>query len=109
MSTTPLSSPGLLPPTPTDEALRQLEDALGERMSPMVQQARAVFRRDLPTLLQEHPGRWIAYGAAGRLMIGDTKTQLHQECLRRGLRRDEFLVLRIERDGSREIDLPVDV
>jgi hypothetical protein len=109
MSTTPVSSPGRASPDPNDEALHNLEDLLGEKMPPIVRQTRDMFRRELSTLLQEHPGRWIAYGAVGRLMIGNTKTELYQECLRRGLKRDEFLVLRIEREGSREIDVPVDV
>ncbi|MCI0458941.1 MAG: hypothetical protein L0Z62_18440 [Gemmataceae bacterium] len=87
----------------------ELERLLGETIAPIVVQAWAAFRRDLPGLLAKHPGKWVAYSGDQQLGIGTTKTQLYQECLRRGLARGQFLVLSIEPEMPQEIDLPLDV
>jgi hypothetical protein len=90
-------------------ALADLERVLGETMAPGLVQSRAAFRRDLPLLLEKHPEKWVAYSGEQQLGIGATKTQLYQDCLRRGLMRGQFLVLRIEPEIAEETELPLDV
>jgi len=63
---------------------------------PLIQQAHEAFRRDLHQLLEEHEGQWVAYQGAERIGVAATKTELHQECLCKGLKRGEFLVRSIE-------------
>jgi hypothetical protein len=65
-------------------------------VSPLIVWADEAFRRDLPQLLSERPGQWVAYHGHQQIGFGPTKQQLYQECLSRGLQRDEFLVLSIE-------------
>ncbi len=61
-------------------------------LPPPVQQALETFHRDLPQLLQERPGQWVAYSGDRRLGFGRTKTQLYQECVGGGLAPGQFLV-----------------
>ena len=63
---------------------------------PIISRSQAAFRRDLPRLLAERPGQWVAYRGEEQIGFGATKTELYQECLRRGLKRDEFLVRSVE-------------
>jgi hypothetical protein len=72
-------------------------------MTPAVVAAYEAFRRELPQLLQTHPGKWVAYSGARRLGLGDTKTDLYQMCLSRGLPRREFIVDRIVPRGEVEV------
>ena len=62
----------------------------------MIQQAHEAFRRDLDHLLEERPGQWVAYNGSERIGAAPTKPELYQECLRRGLKRGEFLARSIE-------------
>ena len=62
----------------------------------IISRSQAAFRRDLPRLLAERPGQWVAYQGDQQIGFGATKTELYQKCLRRGLKRDEFLVRSIE-------------
>jgi hypothetical protein len=91
------------------EAITRLEEILGEKMAPKILQARQAFRRDLPELLRDHPRRWVAYHGDQRIAVGATKTALYQDCLRRGLQRDQFLVLLVEPEMPDEIEVPIDV
>ncbi len=54
--------------------------------------------RELPMLLplRSRTHRWVAYHGDERLGLGRTETELYQECFRRGLRRDEIYVGRLE-------------
>ena len=63
---------------------------------PMIRKSIAAFRRDLQELLKTHRGQWVAYHGDERLGFGRRQTPLYQECLRRGLSRDEFIVWGIE-------------
>ena len=63
---------------------------------PTISRSQAAFRRDLPRLLAERPGQWVAYHGDEQIGFGATKTELYQNCLRRGLKRDEFLVRSVE-------------
>src|SRR5262245_45675882 len=115
----------LMPPTPDnlheppgtgvasvavpEEPLRRLEQVLGETIPPLILQARQAFRRDLPCLLAEHSRKWVAYSGDRRIGMGSSKTPLYQECLRRGLTPAQFLVLSIEPERPREVEIPRDV
>ena len=74
-------------------------------MPAAIMQARAAFHRDLPRLLQAHPGAWVAYGADECVAIGSTKTEVHQVCLGRGLTAEQFLVARVEPQQANEVIL----
>jgi len=63
---------------------------------PIISRSRAAFLRDLPRLIEERPRDWVAYHGDEQLGFAKTRTELFQECLRRGLKRDEFLVCSIE-------------
>jgi hypothetical protein len=82
------------------------EDAITEIMRlvpPIIIEAQNAFSRDLPQLLQERRGQWVAYHGQSRLGFGATKTALYQDCLRRGLKADTFVVRRIEEQP--EVDI----
>lgn len=61
-----------------------------------IRTASAAFRRDLPRLLTVRAGQWVAYRGDEQLAFAPTKTELYQECVRRGLDPNEFLVRSIE-------------
>ena len=63
---------------------------------PMVARSREAFLRDLPRLLEERPRDCVAYHGDEQLGFAKTRTELFQACLRRGLKREEFLVCSIE-------------
>jgi hypothetical protein len=77
----------------------------------MIARSIAAFRRDLPELLKTHRGRWVAYHGDERLGFGRRHTPLYQECLRRGLSRDEFIVTVVEAwafDPDEEVEVLYD-
>ncbi len=51
---------------------------------PEILEAQETFFRDLPQLLQERPGQWVAYYGKRRLGFGKTSRALHAECVRQG-------------------------
>src|SRR5438552_2350951 len=59
------------------------------RIPPAILEAQAAFERDLPRLLKERPGQWVAYRPEGPILFAADKTTLCQECERLGYR--EFL------------------
>ena len=63
---------------------------------PIIRRAQSAFRRDLPRLLAERAGQWVAYQGDQQIGFGATKTELYQECLRQGIKRDQFLVRSVE-------------
>jgi hypothetical protein len=71
-------------------------EPLSTGVSPFILRAEDAFRRDLPQLLEERPGQWVAYHGHQRIGFAATKPQLYQECLNRGLPPDEFHILCIE-------------
>ncbi|MFL5341496.1 MAG: hypothetical protein ACJ8F7_15225 [Gemmataceae bacterium] len=60
------------------------------------QEALQAFQRDLPGLSSERPGQWVAYQGGRQLKFAKHKHDLYQECFRRGLRRDEFVIFSIQ-------------
>lgn len=53
------------------------------------------FRRELPTLLTTHRGQWVAHRGTECAGLAKTAAALYQQCFRRGLKDDEFLVSHI--------------
>ena len=84
--------------SPTMEPIERGEEPsdLELGIPPIISQSQAAFRRDLPRLLAERPGQWVAYHGDEQIGFARTKTELYQDCLRRGHKRDEFLVRSIE-------------
>jgi hypothetical protein len=68
--------------------------------------ALATYRRDLPRLLEERPGQWVAYH--GDQLVGFAKTarELYQECERRGYRGRDYVVDCIEPELPDIVDSP---
>lgn len=65
-------------------------------MHQLQQQALDAFQRDLPFLWSERPGQWVAYQGHLQLGFASHKHELYQQCFRRGLRREEFVIFCIE-------------
>ena len=55
---------------------------------------------DLPELLKSHDGWWVAYHGDERISFARSQRKLYQECLRRGLTDDQFLVCGILPDAA---------
>jgi hypothetical protein len=108
MSTLPVPPPSTFS-SPTADAIHQLELMVKDAIPAIVQRARAAWRDDLPKLLATNRGQWVAYRGERQVGIGRTKTQLVQQCLRAGLSRGEFLVLRIEPEMDQQVTVPVDI
>jgi hypothetical protein len=62
--------------------------------------ALAAFRRDLPQLLLERRGQWVAYEGERVIGFATTKTELYQRCAREGY--TAFLVRHVERYPDEE-------
>jgi hypothetical protein len=88
-------------PLSDDDWFRELV-AIG--VAPLIAQAQVRHRRDLPELLKEHPGEWVAYLGAERLAIGKSERELTEKCIHRGLKDDEFLVRAIAKHSDPVID-----
>jgi hypothetical protein len=64
--------------------------------SKSAEQALQAFQRDLPQLWSEKPGQWVAYQGNQCLGFAGQKHLLYQECFKRGLRQEDFVVFCIE-------------
>jgi hypothetical protein len=58
------------------------------------------FSRDLPALLSEHSGKWVAYHGAERLGISDDDLALYELGRQRGLSPRSMLVIGIDPDAD---------
>ena len=54
------------------------------------------FHRDLPGLLKDYAGKWVAYHGAQQVKIGEDSFELYQACYDRGLDLSAFIVEWIE-------------
>jgi hypothetical protein len=63
-------------------------------VSPEMRAAHKAFERDLPQLLRERPGQWVAYLGDKPLGFAKTKEELYQRYLSQGY--EEFFVRCIE-------------
>ena len=62
-------------------------------VSPVLARSMEAFYRNLAELLTLHYGKWVAYHEDEFLGCGRSETELYQQCLRRGFKDDEFVVL----------------
>jgi hypothetical protein len=60
---------------------------------PVILRAQEAFFRDLPELLKERRGQWVAYHGDRQIGFGRTQHALWRECLQQGYH--EFLIRRI--------------
>jgi hypothetical protein len=89
-----------------------IDQLLSSQPLPMIQASIEALRRDLPDLLKEHRGKWVAYHGDDRIGVARTQTELCGECFRRGLTRDQIIVCGIDEglfDPEEEIQTGVDV
>ena len=63
---------------------------------PKILEAQAQFLKDLHFLLPTRQGEWVAYRGPYIVGFSTSKTTLVQECLREGMKHEEFLVRCIE-------------
>ena len=83
-------------------------EATGEydfTIAPMIAKSQAAFRRDLRQLLDKRYGQWVAYHGDERICFGRSQFELYDECIRRGLRDDEFVVRVVAPEAPSEIDI----
>ena len=73
-------------------------------ISPMVAKSQEAFRRELPELLKNRYGQWVAYHGDERLGFGRTQLELYRECLRRGLKDEDFVVWGISPEWPEGMD-----
>jgi hypothetical protein len=65
----------------------------------------ARFRTELPTLLRDHPGQWVAYTIHGeRILRGDQRSTYHELMTKRGLGHDEFVIAKVMPQPSDEVE-----
>jgi hypothetical protein len=95
-----------------EERAAKIDALLNSEPLPMIQRSIDAFRRDLPGLLKEHRGQYIAYHGQERIGIASSQISLYDECFRRGLSRDDFVVCGIDEgvfDPDEEIEITSDV
>lgn len=63
-----------------------------------IRRSQDAFFRDLPELLKDESlrGQWVVYHGDERIGFASKKRPLIEECLRRGLKRDEYDVFVVE-------------
>ena len=93
----PLSSSDFthLPATMASEVKATAHEQVPPEIPPGITRSVAAFRRDLPELLNEHAGEWVAYHHEDCVGFGGSKTQLYKECLSH-FGRGEFIVEFVE-------------
>ena len=57
--------------------------------------ARQRFARDLPRLLSEHLGYWVAYHGERQIAIARHSGEVHDKCRQQGLLLDEVMLFEI--------------
>jgi hypothetical protein len=73
-------------------------------IAPMIAKSQQAFRRDLPQLLDKRHGWWVAYHGDERIGFGRSQLELYDECIRRSLRDDEFVIRVVAPEAPAEID-----
>ena len=82
---------------PTGVGARPAQDPSPDAfVSPLIREAHEVYERELPQLLQERPGLWVAYHGAERIGFAAKQQQMYQVCRDRGFDLAETLVECIE-------------
>jgi hypothetical protein len=80
---------------PTHAKCAEQRSGPAER-SALALEGEQAFARDLPGLLKERPGQWVAYHGAKQLGFARTSTELYEKCLAEGIPEDDLVVHRIE-------------
>lgn len=82
------------------EALESARDEQGKRepqyATEKIEAAVKAFRKDLPALLKQHPGKWVAYHGSKQFGIAEDDAVLYRDCYKQGWKLSEFIVERIE-------------
>jgi hypothetical protein len=78
----PFSPPS--PPLRADWWEEPVDPAIAASTPPEILEAQVTFFRELPELLKERQGQWVAYYGARRLGFAATKSALRKECWRQG-------------------------
>ena len=67
---------------------------------PLMLRSQQAFWQDLPQLLKDerNHGKWVAYHGGERVAFVRSDVEAYQECFRRGLKRGEFYVGKLEAD-----------
>ncbi len=74
-------------------------------MPPEILRSLAAYQAELPTLLEQHPRRWVVYIDGARARIADTQTELYRYCLNDlGLTHDKFIVRCIVPDAGSDVE-----
>lgn len=93
--------------------VEQVQGSLPEKgqfeIPPGIRRSQEALRRDLPKFLQDNDCRdkWVLYHGGECLRFAGTQKELIQECLRRGLRSNEYYIGRVvptELEEVEEID-----
>jgi hypothetical protein len=90
-------------PTQTDPVPAAEKPALGTL-------ALETYRHDLPRLLDERPGQWVAYHGDQLVGFARTDLELYKKCKRCGYRIRDYIVAPIEPELPPIIDMdgPID-
>src|SRR5262245_34785704 len=79
-----------------DAEIRAAEELPPVAIPPLIRLAQETFAADLPQLLLERPGQWVAYRGADRVGFATTGQELYLQCATRGYDPDEYVVRCIE-------------
>lgn len=83
---------------------------IDEEIPEGIRRSQDAFFRDLPELLKERRlrGRWIAYHGDERIGVADDDEPLIRECLKRGLKREEYdlFIIRPQSREPEQVDFP---
>jgi hypothetical protein len=71
---------------------------LATHANPDLAEAERLYLRDLPQLLLNKAGRWVAYTAQGCIAEGADELALFRYCSEQGLARGHYLITRVEPD-----------
>ena len=92
-------------PATSPAVLAARASPLADVMIPqLVAQSQAAFRRDLPELLKKRHARWVAYHGDECIGFGRSQIDLYQQCVRRGLKDDDFVVWGITAEWPEGVD-----
>jgi hypothetical protein len=84
-------------------ALPPLSSAASQ-CSPKSVESYQAFLRELPTLLERHPGKWVAYSGSTFLGVNDSRRQLYRELLDAGHSLGDFLICAVEQPQEVVLD-----
>ena len=59
-------------------------------------QSQKAFYRDLPQLLRQYPGQWVAYYRSFCVKVGKKQELVYQYCLDQSFDEEDFIVLYVE-------------